>query len=108
MDPKPQIFPSRTVMAIKAPKGTKMALPYPEENGADNAGYQIYLQSPDGPVDIYMVNIIDDRPHTEGYVQQVGISCAYVHPRCISSVEGMAGDRVRLLTHGCMETHIHI
>lgn len=69
-------------MAIKAPKGTKMALPYPDADSGENPGYQIYLQSPDGPVDIYVVNMVDDGPHPDGYGQQVGIrqkmSCVHL------------------------------
>ena len=61
-------FSERLVLAIKAPKGTKMALPYPDPAAAD-PGYQIYLQSPDGPVDIYAVQMgmVDDGSQDGGF-----------------------------------------
>lgn len=59
-------FADRTVMVIKAPKGTKMALPYPDAANDENPGYQIYLQSPAGPVDIYVVNMVDEAQSQQG------------------------------------------
>mmetsp|Transcript_67745 Transcript_67745/g.167367 ORF Transcript_67745/g.167367 Transcript_67745/m.167367 type:complete len:319 (+) Transcript_67745:25-981(+) len=64
-----EAFQEKTIMAIKAPKGTKMALPYPDQNSEQPQGYQIYLQSPDGPVDIYVVSMGDEEGQ-EGYEAQ--------------------------------------
>ncbi len=47
----------QTLIAIKAPSGTTLAVPYPDESVALNRRkYQIFLKSNDGPVDIYLVN----------------------------------------------------
>ncbi len=50
-------FGLQTLIAIKAPSGTTLAVPYPDESVPPNRRkYQIFLKSNDGPVDIYLVN----------------------------------------------------
>mmetsp|Transcript_57301 Transcript_57301/g.119799 ORF Transcript_57301/g.119799 Transcript_57301/m.119799 type:complete len:345 (-) Transcript_57301:219-1253(-) len=50
-------FRDQTLIAIKAPSGTTLAVPYPDESvPANRRKYQIFLKSKDGPVDIYLVN----------------------------------------------------
>jgi hypothetical protein len=47
----------QTLIAIKAPSGTTLAVPYPDESvPPERRKYQIFLKSNDGPVDIYLVN----------------------------------------------------
>ena len=54
-------FKDQTVIAIKAPSGTTIAVPYPEHlPERDRQKYQIYLQSKDGPLDIYLVSSQDE------------------------------------------------
>ncbi|EKX33818.1 hypothetical protein GUITHDRAFT_81084, partial [Guillardia theta CCMP2712] len=54
-------FKDQTVIAIKAPSGTTIAVPYPEHlPERDRQKYQIYLQSKDGPLDIYLVSAQDE------------------------------------------------
>ena len=55
----------QTLIAIKAPSGTTLAVPYPDESVPPNRRkYQIFLKSNDGPVDIYLVN----SPHVRSYL----------------------------------------
>lgn len=51
-------FKDQTLIAIKAPSGSTLAVPYPEHHEVheDDARYQIYLKSQEGPVDIYLVS----------------------------------------------------
>jgi hypothetical protein len=54
---KPNHSSLQTLIAIKAPSGTTLAVPYPDESVPPNRRkYQIFLKSKDGPVDIYLVN----------------------------------------------------
>lgn len=51
-----QNFQNQTLIAIKAPRGTTLAVPYPEPDTVpDHQRYQILLKSSDGPVNIYLV-----------------------------------------------------
>ena len=50
-------FKDQTLIAIKAPSGSTLAVPYPDQVPEyDEWRYQIYLKSQDGPVDIYLVS----------------------------------------------------
>ncbi len=52
-----QSFRDQTLIAIKAPSGTTLAVPYPENTAETDQGrYQIFLKSEDGPVEIYLVS----------------------------------------------------
>jgi hypothetical protein len=59
-------FKDQTLIAIKAPSGATLAVPYPDHaRDAGQARYHIYLQSQQGPVDIYLVSSqgdSDDEP----------------------------------------------
>ena len=49
-------FRDQTLIAIKAPTGTTLAVPYPDANSApERRTYQIFLKSNDGPVEILVV-----------------------------------------------------
>mmetsp|Transcript_35584 Transcript_35584/g.93425 ORF Transcript_35584/g.93425 Transcript_35584/m.93425 type:complete len:309 (+) Transcript_35584:123-1049(+) len=64
-------FRDQTVIAIKAPSGTTLALPYPDENiSQSQRKYQIFLKSNDGPVEIYLVN----SPHDDDDAGETGES----------------------------------
>ena len=75
----------QTLIAIKAPSGTTLAVPYPDESVPHNRRkYQIFLKSNDGPVDIYLVN----SPHVSitsfsscnhnGTYREITVSCTEI------------------------------
>lgn len=46
-----------TLLAIRAPPGTRLDVPDPDEGmPGDERRYQIYLKSDEGPIDIYLIN----------------------------------------------------
>eukprot|EP00802_Teleaulax_amphioxeia_P027218 Tamp_28496.p1 GENE.Tamp_28496~~Tamp_28496.p1 ORF type:complete len:258 (-),score=73.73 Tamp_28496:36-788(-) len=51
-------FRDQTLIAIKAPSGSTLAVPFPDQVNMleDDWRYQIYLKSQEGPVDIYVVS----------------------------------------------------
>jgi len=63
-------FRNQILIAIKAPSGTTLAVPYPDADAssARSRKYQIYLKSNKGPVDIYLVS----SPREEDEDQHMG------------------------------------
>lgn len=58
-------FRDQTLIAIKAPTGTMLAVPYPDMNTTpERRTYQIFLRSNDGPVEILLVS--ESPPREEG------------------------------------------
>ncbi|KAG6598061.1 Transcription factor [Phytophthora cinnamomi] len=54
-------FADQSVMAIKAPPGTTLEVPDPDEGmPAGKRRFQIFLKSTDGPVDVYLVRRMTD------------------------------------------------
>ncbi|KAI9905928.1 hypothetical protein PsorP6_013709 [Peronosclerospora sorghi] len=54
-------FADQSVMAIKAPPGTTLEVPDPDEGmPAGQRRFQVFLKSTDGPVDVYLVRRITD------------------------------------------------
>lgn len=50
-------YQQNTVMAIRAPQGTTLEVPDPDEGMPEGERrYQIYLKSPRGPIDVYVVS----------------------------------------------------
>ncbi|CAH0520462.1 unnamed protein product [Peronospora belbahrii] len=59
-------FADQSVMAIKAPPGTTLEVPDPDEGmPAGKRRYQVFLKSTDGPVDVYLVRRKTDEKETE-------------------------------------------
>ncbi|KAL3668328.1 hypothetical protein V7S43_006420 [Phytophthora oleae] len=55
-------FADQSVMAIKAPPGTTLEVPDPDEGmPAGKRRFQIFLKSTDGPVDVYLVRRMDEK-----------------------------------------------
>ncbi|CBN79772.1 transcription factor E2F [Ectocarpus siliculosus] len=55
-------YKKNTVMAIRAPAGTTLEVPDPDEGMPHGERrYQIYLKSPSGPIDVYVVSQVDER-----------------------------------------------
>ena len=47
-----------TLLAIRAPPGTRLDVPDPDEGmPGDERRYQIYLKSDEGPIDMYLTHI---------------------------------------------------
>ncbi|KAL4159651.1 hypothetical protein PRNP1_000226 [Phytophthora ramorum] len=60
-------FADQSVMAIKAPPGTTLEVPDPDEGmPAGKRRFQIFLKSTDGPVDVYLVRQMADEKEAEG------------------------------------------
>ena len=64
-------FASETRVAVRAPHGTTLEVPDPDEggDGGDKKRYQIFLKSAAGPVEVFLVSLHDDleeRPTAEG------------------------------------------
>lgn len=64
-------FASETLVAVRAPHGTTLEVPDPDEggDGGDEKRYQIFLKSAAGPVEVFLVSLHDDleeRPTAEG------------------------------------------
>ena len=64
-------FASETLVAVRAPHGTTLEVPDPDEggDGGDKKRYQIFLKSAAGPVEVFLVSLHDDleeRPTAEG------------------------------------------
>lgn len=56
-------YQDRSVVAIKAPSGTTLEVPDPDEGmPKGKRRFQIFLNSTDGPVDVYLVSQIDPAP----------------------------------------------
>uniref|UniRef100_A0AAV1TDA5 E2F/DP family winged-helix DNA-binding domain-containing protein n=1 Tax=Peronospora matthiolae TaxID=2874970 RepID=A0AAV1TDA5_9STRA len=59
-------FADQSVMAIKAPPGTTLEVPDPDEGmPAGKRRFQVFLKSSDGPVDVYLVRRMDDAKEAE-------------------------------------------
>ncbi|CAI5732698.1 unnamed protein product [Hyaloperonospora brassicae] len=59
-------FADQSVMAIKAPPGTTLEVPDPDEGmPAGKRRFQVFLKSTDGPVDVYLVRRMDDDKEAE-------------------------------------------
>ena len=59
-------FTEDTVIAIKAPSGTTLEVPDPDEGMEyPQRRYQIYLKSQSGPVEVFLVSQVDERPTSE-------------------------------------------
>mmetsp|Transcript_5230 Transcript_5230/g.15648 ORF Transcript_5230/g.15648 Transcript_5230/m.15648 type:complete len:269 (+) Transcript_5230:345-1151(+) len=57
---------SETVIAIKAPPGTELKVPDADESfETDEKKYQIFLKSPGGPIDCFLINSGDDETQSE-------------------------------------------
>jgi hypothetical protein len=88
------LFLLQTLIAIKAPSGTTLAVPYPDESVPPNRRkYQIFLKSKDGPVDIYLVN----SPRVSSHSPTMFIFC------CATSWHFLLGPKASLpiLVTGC-------
>ena len=49
--------PAETILALRAPSGTTLEVPDPDEGlAAGQRRFQIFLRSQDGPVDVYMIS----------------------------------------------------
>ncbi|CAA7391345.1 unnamed protein product [Spirodela intermedia] len=56
-------FANDTLVAIKAPHGTSLEVPDPDEAiDFPNRRYQIYLRSSVGPIDCYLISSVDSNP----------------------------------------------
>ena len=54
-------FASETLVAVRAPHGTTLEVPDPDEGGdGDEKRYQIFLKSASGPVEVFLVSLHDD------------------------------------------------
>ena len=55
-------FASETLVAVRAPHGTTLEVPDPDEggDGGDEKRYQIFLKSAAGPVEVFLVSLHDD------------------------------------------------
>eukprot|EP00802_Teleaulax_amphioxeia_P019642 Tamp_19883.p1 GENE.Tamp_19883~~Tamp_19883.p1 ORF type:complete len:333 (+),score=88.19 Tamp_19883:113-1111(+) len=93
-------FKDQTLIAIKAPSGTTLAVPYPDHSRETGAGkYQIFLQSQQGPVDICLVSS-QDESDTEREGQQVsedaGDGFLHLSPQSecgsVLNLDGMDGE----------------
>ncbi|CAI5718383.1 unnamed protein product [Peronospora farinosa] len=59
-------FADQSVMAIKAPPGTTLEVPDPDEGmPAGKRRFQVFLKSTDGPVDVYLVRRMADEKEAE-------------------------------------------
>ncbi|CAI5731850.1 unnamed protein product [Peronospora destructor] len=59
-------FADQSVMAIKAPPGTTLEVPDPDEGmPAGKRRFQVFLKSTDGPVDVYLVRQIANEKEAE-------------------------------------------
>lgn len=59
-------FRDKTLIAIKAPSGTTLAVPYATDDDhtpPSRRKYQIFLKSENGPVDIYLVSNNEEEIH---------------------------------------------
>lgn len=59
-------FSDKTLIAIKAPSGTTLAVPYAKDDDQtppSRRKYQIFLKSENGPVDIYLVSNSEEEMH---------------------------------------------
>ncbi|KAJ3679825.1 hypothetical protein LUZ60_016103 [Juncus effusus] len=56
-------FQNSTLIAIKAPHGTSLEVPDPDEGGAQKH-YQILMRSSTGPIGCYLISNNEDRPET--------------------------------------------
>ncbi|KAF1333643.1 Transcription factor, partial [Globisporangium splendens] len=55
-------FQGQSVMAIKAPPGTTLEVPDPDEGmPSGKRRFQIFLKSTDGPVDVYLVRQLEEK-----------------------------------------------
>jgi len=51
----------QTIIAVKAPSGTKLEVPDPDENmEPGRRRYQIFLKSPKGEIDVFLVSKLDE------------------------------------------------
>lgn len=68
-------FNNDTVIAIKAPSGTTLEVPDPDE-GMDQGQrrYQIYLKSQTGPVEVFLVSPLPGEGDGEGAGEEAGTS----------------------------------
>lgn len=99
-------FKDQTLIAIKAPSGTTLGVPYPDhtrELGPGAGKYQIFLQSQQGPVDIYLVSSQDetdsereDEANPEVVSDGLGFMHLSPHSECESVLnlvnDGVEGD----------------
>jgi len=55
-------FASETLVAVRAPHGTTLEVPDPDEEGEGRSEkrYQIFLRSSSGPVEVFLVSLHDD------------------------------------------------
>ncbi|KAF4315880.1 hypothetical protein BBO99_00009071 [Phytophthora kernoviae] len=59
-------FADQSVMAIKAPPGTTLEVPDPDEGmPSGKRRFQVFLKSTDGPVDVYLVRRMADENESE-------------------------------------------
>ncbi|CAH8271845.1 unnamed protein product [Arabidopsis lyrata] len=62
-------FQNKTLIAVKAPHGTTLEVPDPDEAGGYQRRYRIILRSTMGPIDVYLVSqfeeSFEDIPHTD-------------------------------------------
>ena len=55
-------FANETLVAVRAPHGTTLEVPDPNEGNTDSdeKRYQIFLKSASGPVEVFLVSLNDD------------------------------------------------
>ena len=59
-------FAKDTLIAIRAPHGTTLEVPDPDQAGDHGSGkrqYQIFLKSNSGPIEVYLVSTLQQRQH---------------------------------------------
>lgn len=65
-------FQAQTLIAIKAPSGTTLEVPDPDEGMQwPNRRYQIFLRSSSGPIDVYLVSQTEDLEEEEPVPEEV-------------------------------------
>mmetsp|Transcript_105487 Transcript_105487/g.169771 ORF Transcript_105487/g.169771 Transcript_105487/m.169771 type:complete len:323 (+) Transcript_105487:244-1212(+) len=91
-------FKDQTLIAIKAPSGTTLAVPYPDHTRDAPGKFQIFLQSHQGPVDIILVSSQDDSDsEREGDATETDVGeFLHLSPKSecdsVLNLEGMDGD----------------
>ncbi|CAN0191037.1 unnamed protein product, partial [Discosporangium mesarthrocarpum] len=85
-----ECFMNKTVMAIRAPAGTTLEVPDPDEGMPEGQRrYQIYLKSTSGPIDVYLVSQVSpSHPPSPPPPPSPCSSCAGGEVRGVAGREG--------------------
>ncbi|KAG7379945.1 e2f transcription factor [Phytophthora pseudosyringae] len=95
-------FADQSVMAIKAPPGTTLEVPDPDEGmSAGKRRFQIFLKSTDGPVDVYLVRRVDEK-ETDGASESAKEAGALAAPDSPAPLDQVSFIKVLLRSLGVL------